>query len=132
LKVEGGDVRPGGAVFNFAICFLAPLRAGFLPLGSAQGRLFAICHAFFPRAAVCQREKRRRRRGPAYPRACALGYIMSPLRGFPTAFRRFPAAFRRLLQTAFCRLPTAFHGGFVPDFRRARSFVFKQIGGFVF
>jgi len=36
----------------------------------------------------------------AHPRAFALGYIMSPLRGFPIAFRR-------LLQTAGCGLPSS-------------------------
>ena len=36
------------------------------------------------------------------------------------------------LPAAFCRSPTAFHGGFVPDFRDVRSFVFIRIGGFVF
>jgi len=115
LKVESAILRIRGFFFTFALCLL--------PLRSAQGKLFAFCLSFFLPSA--RGAKKRGRRVLACPRAFALGYVISPLRGFPTVCRS-------LLPTAFCRLPTALHGGFIPDFRRDRSFVFKQIGGFVF
>jgi len=55
-----------------------------------------------------------------------------PAHSQPTASLRWAEPVSMRLPTVFCRLLTAFHGGFVPDFSGCRSFVFIQIGGFVF
>ena len=56
----------------------------------------------------------------AHPRAFALGYIMSPLRGFPIAFRR-------LLQTAGCGLPSSVASFFEKLTDCLQPFVFLRV-----